>query len=102
MVLKGLPDPQELGHYVALAQSGMEMVAPMILGVIIDRYTGWTPWATVIGFIVGFVGGFMHLMVLLQKQEARQQRRRAGQESNPEGPNPEGPDQPQQPGGGAR
>lgn len=88
MVLKGL-DPQEMGHYLALAQGGMEMVAPMVLGVIIDRYTGWTPWLTVIGFILGFVGGFMHLMVLLQKHEARghqRPERPAGPGSSAAGP----------------
>ncbi len=73
---KGLPDSQEMGFYLALAQSGMEMVAPMILGVVLDRTFGWTPWATVIGFVFGFVGGFLHLIVMLQRHDAQKQERK--------------------------
>jgi F0F1-type ATP synthase assembly protein I len=61
--------PREVGRYAALAQVGMEMVAPMVIGVLLDSYFGWTPWATVTGFVIGFVGGFIHLLVMLKRFE---------------------------------
>jgi F0F1-type ATP synthase assembly protein I len=66
------PGPRELGFYFALAQVGMEMVAPLGVGILLDWYFGWRPWATVIGFVFGFVGGFLHLLVLLKRHEAEQ------------------------------
>jgi len=58
-----------MGIYLSLAQVGLEMVAPLVVGVVIDHYAGWGPWATVIGIIVGFVGGISHIVVLSRKQD---------------------------------
>lgn len=63
----GLPSPTEMGRYVALAQVGMEMVAPIVIGLLLDTYLGWTPWGVVVGTVVGFVGGLAHLLVMLKK-----------------------------------
>ena len=68
-MLKGLPDPKELRFYFALAQVGMEMVAPMVVGMLLDGYFGWTPWATVAGFTLGFIGGFIHLVLMVQQHD---------------------------------
>ena len=67
------PNNRELGFYVALAQVGLEMVVPMGIGIFLDSWFGWTPWATVVGFVFGFVGGFLHLLALLKQHndEAR-------------------------------
>ncbi len=62
---KGLPDPKELGRYYALSQIGLEMVAPIGLGLILDYYLNWSPWGAVVGAVVGFVGGMAHLVVLM-------------------------------------
>lgn len=64
------PNTRELGFYVALSQVGFEMVTPMLVGLALDYYFEWTPWGTVIGFVLGFVGGFFHLLALLKRQEA--------------------------------
>ena len=63
------PANRELGFYLALSQVGFEMVAPMGLGIALDWYFGWSPWALVIGFVLGFVGGFIHLLTMLKQHE---------------------------------
>ena len=65
---QGPPDPRQLGVYVAISQVGLEMVAPIGLGVALDHYLGWTPWATVVGAVVGLVGGIAHLLVLVNRR----------------------------------
>jgi F0F1-type ATP synthase assembly protein I len=62
---KGLPDPKELGRYYALSQIGLEMVAPIGLGLVLDYYLNWSPWGAVVGAVVGFAGGLAHLVVLM-------------------------------------
>ncbi len=69
---KGLPNPREVGFAFALAQVGLEMVAPMGLGIFLDRTFGWTPWATVLGFVLGFVGGFAHLIIMVTRHDAEE------------------------------
>jgi F0F1-type ATP synthase assembly protein I len=62
---KGLPDPKELGRYYALSQIGLEMVAPIGIGLVLDYYLHWAPWGAVVGAVIGFVGGLAHLIVLV-------------------------------------
>jgi F0F1-type ATP synthase assembly protein I len=64
------PDAREMGIYFTLAQVGLEMVAPLIAGLVIDHFAGWGPWATLAGMVLGFVGGITHIVVLSNKQEA--------------------------------
>ena len=70
------PSNRELGFYVALSQVGFEMVAPMGGGIALDWYFGWKPWGLVIGFIFGFVGGFIHLLALLKQHDDDVKKRR--------------------------
>jgi hypothetical protein len=63
----GLRDSKDLGRYLSLAQVGMEFVAPIVLGVVLDLSLGWMPVATVIGALLGFVGGMYHLVAMLTK-----------------------------------
>jgi F0F1-type ATP synthase assembly protein I len=56
----------------------MEMVAPLGVGIALDHYLGWTPWATIIGFVFGFVGGFTHLLVMLKRHEDQGNTRASG------------------------
>jgi F0F1-type ATP synthase assembly protein I len=51
-----------------MAQVGIEMVAPIGLGVALDYWLGWTPWATVAGAVFGFVGGLVHLVSMMNKE----------------------------------
>ena len=62
-------DPKEMGRYVALGQVGLEMVIPIGLGLALDYYLGWTPWAAVAGAVLGFVGGIAHLIYLVSKMQ---------------------------------
>ena len=64
------PDAREMGLYLTLAQVGVEMVAPMIVGLAIDHYANTGPWLTVAGLILGFVGGLAHIVLLTKKQDA--------------------------------
>jgi ATP synthase protein I len=42
----------------------LEFVVPMILGVLLDRWWGTNPFATILGGILGFVMGLWHVMRL--------------------------------------
>jgi len=59
----------DVGFYYALAYSGLEMVAPIAIGVYLDNRFGWSPWATVIGVVVGLVGGMAHMLLMLKRHE---------------------------------
>lgn len=81
-VASRLPDPRDLGRYYALAQVGLEMVAMVGLGIALDHYYGWTPWATIGGALLGLVGGVSHLVILAKQSERRK--------NGPRGPQREG------------
>lgn len=66
-----MPDRKELGRYLALSQIGLEMVAPIVVGLLLDRYLGWTPWALIAGAVLGLCMGFVHLVHLLNTQDAQ-------------------------------
>jgi F0F1-type ATP synthase assembly protein I len=72
------PNSREVGYYFALAQVGTEMVVPLVIGAIIDHYAGWTPWATVIGLVLGSVGGMVHLILMVKRHDAEKRRQRPG------------------------
>jgi F0F1-type ATP synthase assembly protein I len=72
------PDPRELGRYLALAQAGTEMVAPLGIGAVVDYLIGWGPWLTVTGAVLGFVGGTVHLIVMAQAMERKQSKKKNG------------------------
>lgn len=60
---------KELGHYVTLAQIGMEMAVPAGIGVVLDRYFGWRPpWGVIAGAMLGLIAGLAHLMSLANRQ----------------------------------
>jgi F0F1-type ATP synthase assembly protein I len=59
---------KEFGRYLAIGQVGLEMVAPILVGLFADRWWGSEPWGTVIGAGVGLVGGLAHLIHLTNKE----------------------------------
>jgi F0F1-type ATP synthase assembly protein I len=65
---KDSPDPQELGFYFSLSQVGLEMVFPVVVGVLLDNATGWAPWCVVVGAVLGLVTGLTHLVLLLDRR----------------------------------
>jgi F0F1-type ATP synthase assembly protein I len=70
-MLPELPDRKEMGRYAALSQIGLEMVAPIIAGLLIDFYLGSKPWGVIVGAVLGPVGGFVHLVRLLNKIDSK-------------------------------
>ena len=46
-----------MGYYAALAQTGAEMVLPIVAGHYADEWIGTTPWITSIAAVAGFAGG---------------------------------------------
>jgi F0F1-type ATP synthase assembly protein I len=63
------PNPREFGTYVELAQVGIEMVAPLGVGLALDFYLHWSPWGAVTGAILGLVTGIAHLVSILNRQD---------------------------------
>lgn len=70
-VAKAPLHPRDLGYYFALAQVGLEMVAPIGIGIVLDYYLSWTPWATVGGAVLGLVGGIAHLIAISNRPDAQ-------------------------------
>lgn len=68
------PTPREMGYYVALAQTGLEMVMPAAVGYFVDAWLNTTPWITSIAAVFGFAAGLTH-MVLLVRQKEREERK---------------------------
>ncbi len=62
-------DPRQLGRAFAMAQVGFEMVAPIVLGLILDNQFRTGPWLTIVGAVLGLVGGLYHLVILGQKAD---------------------------------
>ena len=67
-----MPNPRDVGKYMALAQVGVEMVVPIVVGVALDSYLNWTPWGTIVGAAVGLVGGLWHLVATLNRLDRDQ------------------------------
>jgi F0F1-type ATP synthase assembly protein I len=67
-VAKGPLHPREFGHYIALAQVGLEMVAPVGVGIALDHYLGWAPWGVIGGAVFGLIGGIAHLIALTNRR----------------------------------
>ncbi len=63
----GPPDPREIGKYFAFAQVGLEMVAPIVLGMVVDSYCNTAPWGVAVGAVLGLVGGLWHLVTLANR-----------------------------------
>lgn len=63
----GSPNPRDYGFYLALSQIGLEMVAPLGVGIALDHYLDWAPWATIVGALLGLIGGMMHLVILVNQ-----------------------------------
>lgn len=67
-----LPEPdaerRRLGTYYALSQVGLEMVVPIALGWWLDDKLGSAPWLLVVGVILGFALGILHLLALTRNE----------------------------------
>lgn len=73
-----MPDRKELGRYIALGQVGLEMVVPVVAGLLADHYFAWTPWGVVVGAVLGLCGGLVHLLHMLNEMESKDSSRSDG------------------------
>jgi F0F1-type ATP synthase assembly protein I len=64
-----LPKSRQLGYVIAISQVGLEMVAPIGLGVGLDLWLGSLPWLSIVGVLLGFFGGMIHLMALVRRMD---------------------------------
>jgi len=53
-----------IGAVMALSSS---IVSCLIVGWLLDRWLGTTPWLIVAGIIIGSVAGFMHLIRVMSR-----------------------------------
>jgi F0F1-type ATP synthase assembly protein I len=65
-----LGDPRDLQRYFAYSQVGMEMVAPIVVGLLLDFWLHWLPWGVLTGSVLGLAGGLVHLIYLVNKENA--------------------------------
>jgi F0F1-type ATP synthase assembly protein I len=70
------PEPGKLAQYAALSQVGMEMVAPIGLGLLLDHWLAWGPWGVIAGAVIGLVGGMAHLVSILRVKSSKDSTRR--------------------------
>jgi F0F1-type ATP synthase assembly protein I len=50
----------EVGYY-AMIQIGLEMAAPVALGIWLDSLFGWLPWLTTAGAVLGLTLGLVEV-----------------------------------------
>jgi F0F1-type ATP synthase assembly protein I len=70
-MLPDMPDRKELGRYIALGQVGLEMVVPIVGGLVLDHYANSSPWGIIGGAVLGLLGGFVHLVQMLNKMDSK-------------------------------
>ncbi len=64
-----LGDPRDVRRYMTLSQVGLEMVAPIGLGLLVDYLLGSSPWGVILGAVLGLVGGLVHLIRFVSKDD---------------------------------
>jgi membrane protein implicated in regulation of membrane protease activity len=73
---------REFGYYLALAGIGFEMVAPIVIGAMLDlNFPSWAPWATLAGVVLGFTISLVHLWALLKRMDQKPPRQSQRDES---------------------
>jgi len=63
------PSRSETSRLFAMGQVGLEMVAPIGLGLYLDNRYGWTPWGVSVGTVIGLVGGIGHLVLMARQMD---------------------------------
>lgn len=58
------PTDSFVRRLMSLAAVGTEMASPIVIGVLLDLWLGWMPALTVIGAVLGLIGGVYHLVLL--------------------------------------
>lgn len=64
-----LNQSKDLGRYFVLAQTGLEMAAPIGIGLLVDNYFHSSPWGVAVGAVVGLTGGLTHMVLLSRRKD---------------------------------
>lgn len=60
----GSGNPKLLARLLALSQVGFVMAGGPVVGLLLDRVLGTSPWLLIVGAVLGFVGGMIQLVAL--------------------------------------
>ena len=71
LMFPGPGGQKDLGRYLALGQVGLEMAAPIALGMLLDSYMGWSPWGIIAGAVIGLIGGLTHLVQMTSLKDKK-------------------------------
>jgi hypothetical protein len=70
-----------MSRLLGLSQLGLEMVAPIGLGLALDYWLGWLPWLSVTGAALGLTFVLIHVVRVMNRENAaaasKSQRREA-------------------------
>lgn len=72
--------------YARYSQLGLEMVSPIVLGLLLDYGLNTMPWGTIVGAIMGLVVGFIRLQKLMQLENRPARQTQASSDDAPPGP----------------
>jgi F0F1-type ATP synthase assembly protein I len=61
------PPTRDFGAVLVIGGVGVEIVASILVGAVLDSYMNWAPWGILTGLVVGFTGGMLHLIVLMRR-----------------------------------
>jgi len=60
---------RDMKRYAVIGQVGLEMVAPIVVGLVLDNQFDWGPWGVVVGAVVGLGVGLFHLVRLSNRPD---------------------------------
>ena len=60
-------DPRDVQRYFAYSQIGLEMVAPIVVGLLLDLVLHTLPWCVLVGVALGPTVAFVHLIYMVNK-----------------------------------
>jgi F0F1-type ATP synthase assembly protein I len=63
-------DPRDMRRYFAYSQVGLEMVVPIVVGVLLDLWLHLLPWGVLTGVALGLTVGLFHVIYLANKDNA--------------------------------
>jgi hypothetical protein len=63
-------DRREMSRLLAYSQVGFEMAAPIGIGLALDLWLGWLPWATLTGAVLGLTFGLFRAVRMMNAENA--------------------------------
>ena len=63
------PQPADYRGLALIGTAVGEMVVPVLIGAWLDSRNGWSPWGMLVGAVLGFGGGFAHLVIASRRAD---------------------------------